>query len=194
MGVSRTYAEKATLNLRATGVCAMSKENAWGIGLMLIGVALAVFVGKLLGAICGVIGFAIILWAQFRYSAWRFSFIGADASLLNRVVATRNALQKFLDEVGEEPPVDYHVNDGAWKIERKRYEDSVSKMHYGFQRRFAARVQDIIYRLGEAGMSDMPLNLAMDKPEKDQDTVKEIIARLTVIAGKLNKQQPRTGV
>ena len=65
MGVSRTYAEKATLNLRATEVCAMSKENAWGIGLMLISVALAVFVGKIMGAVCGVLGIAIIGWAQF---------------------------------------------------------------------------------------------------------------------------------
>jgi hypothetical protein len=44
----------------------ISKENAWGIGLMLIGVALAVFVGKIVGAICGIAGTAIIIWGQFQ--------------------------------------------------------------------------------------------------------------------------------
>ena len=45
---------------------AVSKENLWGIGLMLVGVALAVFVGKLLGVICGIVGLILIVWAQFH--------------------------------------------------------------------------------------------------------------------------------
>jgi len=44
----------------------LSRENLWGIGLMLIGAALAVFVGKALGVVCGVVGLALIVWAQFH--------------------------------------------------------------------------------------------------------------------------------
>ena len=33
---------------------------------MLVGVALAAFVGKLIGAICGIAGVVIIVWAQFQ--------------------------------------------------------------------------------------------------------------------------------
>ncbi len=57
MGVSRTYAEKST-DMYAMGFLA---ENKWGIGLMLIGAGLAVFVGKVLGAICILVGFTVLL-------------------------------------------------------------------------------------------------------------------------------------
>ena len=36
-------------------------ENKWGIGLMLIGAGLAVFVGKVLGAICILVGLIVLL-------------------------------------------------------------------------------------------------------------------------------------
>ncbi len=42
----------------------MAKVDYWGIGLMLIGVALALWVGKLVGAICGIVGLALIVWAE----------------------------------------------------------------------------------------------------------------------------------
>jgi hypothetical protein len=45
---------------------AISRENLWGTGLTLVGVALAVYVGKLLGTICGIVGIALIIWAQFH--------------------------------------------------------------------------------------------------------------------------------
>jgi hypothetical protein len=41
-----------------------SKEKIWGIGLMLLSVALAIFVGKVAGAIFGVGGLVLIVWAQ----------------------------------------------------------------------------------------------------------------------------------
>jgi hypothetical protein len=44
----------------------MEREHWWGIGVMLVSVALAVFVGKLVAAICGVVGIGIIVWAESR--------------------------------------------------------------------------------------------------------------------------------
>jgi hypothetical protein len=40
---------------------ALFAENKWGIGLMLIGAGLAVFVGKVLGTVCVIIGLALLL-------------------------------------------------------------------------------------------------------------------------------------
>jgi hypothetical protein len=44
----------------------LSTENKWGIGLMLVGVALGVFIGKVIGAVCGLVGIALILHACIR--------------------------------------------------------------------------------------------------------------------------------
>jgi hypothetical protein len=68
MGVSRTYVQKAS----AMGVCAMSKEAWWGIGVTIVGTGIGVIGAVLdkttaiaIGIALIVFGLCVILWAQF---------------------------------------------------------------------------------------------------------------------------------
>jgi len=80
---------------------AMAKVDYWGIGLMLIGVALALWVGKLVGAICGIVGLALIVWGEvFKQKRKEHSGGAKDDQI------------KFVMEVAGTPP----LSSTDWKF------------------------------------------------------------------------------
>lgn len=133
----------------------------------------------------GVIGLLVFVAGL----AWLTVLAFTDPPLRIVVMAARDSLQRFVDGIERPPAVNMTVPDAEWSIQSAKREEAVDKLHYGFQRRFSRRIQDIIYRLGEGGKADMPLNSAMDRTIKTHEEIQKIIDRLTVIGNQLNTKK-----
>ena len=103
------------------------------------------------------------------------------------ILRLRNQLQKLLDNVGEEPKINYG-SEKEFNAQLDKWRKHKLQLVHRFRRRHLPQIQDFIHRLGEHGITDNPLNLMIDKDPKDYAAIKEIADRLSVMASRMAKE------
>jgi hypothetical protein len=80
-------------------------------------------------------------------------------------VSLRDELQRFIDELGEEPKPDYKLGHAEFNNKLELVGRFERRLRYGFQLRIAPRIQTLGYRLAEKSIDDGLLEIAAQQPK-----------------------------
>jgi len=158
-----------------------------GISLMFIGAALGFLTQilashqTLLWVLCIgflVSGVIVLIWPYLRNET--------DLTIILRL---RDQVQRLLDEIGEEPKLEYRSTDMEWQLQMENWKKHKLQLVHKFRRRLLPKIQDLIHRLGEQGRTDDPLNLMIDNDPQDYAAIKELADRLSLMASRDRQQK-----
>jgi hypothetical protein len=150
----------------------------FGAAVGLIGAALGVHASISIGVICALVGLVLLLWPQHKSLK--------DATTLKaRVIALRDDLQSFLNEMGDGPKVERESGMSESEYATARINDGLiwnDKFSHGFALRFRERAKRIFHECGEAGTTHTMFGLRIAKEYVEKSDILDMIGDLTWLA------------
>ena len=104
-------------------------------------------------------------------------------------VSLRNEVQRFLDELGEQPEADFKLPHDAFNQRLYDLGAFERKLSHGFQLRFATRLENLVHRLGERNIEDTDLTASLRQPPKNLPMLNKIRDALSTLASELKPKQ-----
>ena len=96
-------------------------------------------------------------------------------------VSLRDELQRFIDELGEEPKPNYKDGHAEFDNRLELIGQFERRLRYGFQLRFTSRIQTLGYKLAEKSIDERLLQIAAAQPKNLATlyTIRDRISDLT---------------